>query len=91
MKLAGSSETSAHLYETTRRYNLEDLNLQEHGSERLIYQVEKYVFPPGNEPGYPDQRIALRRPPITIHLCCLYRSIYTMKTFVPQGSYECLQ
>jgi hypothetical protein len=65
MKLARSSETSAHLYETTRRHNLEDLNLQERGIEKLIYQVEKHVFSPGTEPRYQDQRIALLRPPIT--------------------------
>ena len=50
MKSAGSSEPSAYLYETTRRYNQQAFNLQERGSEKFKYHVEKYVFPPGTEP-----------------------------------------
>jgi hypothetical protein len=54
MKIAGSSEPMVHPYQTTRRYNLEDLNLQERGSEKVIYQAENTFF--GREM-IPDTRI----------------------------------
>jgi hypothetical protein len=59
MKIAESYEQIVHSYQTTRRYNLEDVNLQEGVSEKVIYKAEKCVFTAGEM--NPDTRIKEQR------------------------------